>query len=314
MRAAPPERRQFRFVVLAAAAVASIAVPVVLVRQYGGSTATTDCASADGAALKALALLAQKNADGLRGLLHNSIDADAIEALERAGARPMGVSQLADAHSPARTSSAAQAAVATPPLVADRTMAAARTEPSEKSSVWLRFALVSVARQRDVDYLLRALYAIFEQIPPHSRHPLARATDVVVVNNNEPASAHHVFHEAARRFAGRAQFLTKQQLNPPLDCPSRGLARRGTARTPPPKPSVQRQTCDLVAAFGALTTVQPAAEHVMLLEDDWLLCPHGLLAVYHAMDKSYAYDPHWIALRVSYGFNGGGITLNPTSL
>ena len=47
----------------------------------------------------------------------------------------------------------------------------------------------------------------------------------------------------------------------------------------------------------------------MLLEDDWLLCPHGLLAVYHAIDKSYAYDPHWIALRVSYGFNGGGLCL-----
>ncbi len=42
----------------------------------------------------------------------------------------------------------------------------------------------------------------------------------------------------------------------------------------------------------------------MLLEDDWLLCPHGLLATYRAIDKAYLYDPRWLALRVSYGFNG----------
>ena len=27
-------------------------------------------------------------------------------------------------------------------------------------------------------------------------------------------------------------------------------------------------------------------------------------SAYHAIDKSYLYDPHWLALRVSYGFNG----------
>ena len=42
----------------------------------------------------------------------------------------------------------------------------------------------------------------------------------------------------------------------------------------------------------------------MFLEDDWLICPHGLHAALHAIDKAYRYDPRWLALRVSYGFNG----------
>ena len=42
----------------------------------------------------------------------------------------------------------------------------------------------------------------------------------------------------------------------------------------------------------------------MFLEDDWLLCPSGLQAALHAMSRAYRYDPDWIALRVSYGFNG----------
>ena len=67
---------------------------------------------------------------------------------------------------------------------------------------------------------------------------------------------------------------------------------------------VQRQSCDLVAAINAILDVQPAAEHVMMMEDDWLFCPHGLESLRYFLAKAYRYDPAWLALRVSYGFNG----------
>ena len=67
---------------------------------------------------------------------------------------------------------------------------------------------------------------------------------------------------------------------------------------------MQRQSCDLVAAINAILDVQPAAEHVMMMEDDWLFCPHGLESLRYFLSKAYRYDPAWLALRVSYGFNG----------
>ena len=49
---------------------------------------------------------------------------------------------------------------------------------------------------------------------------------------------------------------------------------------------VQRQSCDLVAAINAILDVQPAAEHVMMMEDDWLFCPHGLESLRYFLSKA----------------------------
>lgn len=51
---------------------------------------------------------------------------------------------------------------------------------------------------------------------------------------------------------------------------------------------VQRQSCDLVAAINAILDVQPAAEHVMMMEDDWLFCPHGLESLRYFLSKACA--------------------------
>ena len=53
---------------------------------------------------------------------------------------------------------------------------------------------------------------------------------------------------------------------------------------------MQRQSCDLVAAINAILDVQPAAAHVMMMEDDWLFCPSGFDALRHFMAKAYRYD------------------------
>lgn len=277
-----------RLAVLAAAATASVGVPALLVRAYSANDGCAGAAAAgseNDAALRALALVAKRNSEALRELVKStepSVDAAVLETIESVVKSPDRLLPL-----PAATS------------------VLAHPEPAGGASrsaapVWLRFALVSIARRNDADYLQRTLYSIFEQLPMHAAHPMRAATDVVVVNNHEPPEKHVAFHDAAARYAGRATFVTKATLDPPLKCPGSGRLLKKL----PPKPAVQKQSCDLVAAFRALLAVRPTAVHVMALEDDWLLCPHGLYAIYHAIDKAYTYDPRWLALRVSYGFNG----------
>ena len=300
----PAPARRKRLCVIAAAASASIGVPAAVLLRHHSST--SDCSGGGGltdgkesaAALRTLALLAKKNADALRELSESSEhanDRDVLDTIEHAVARAQksGNGHLATGATASTFSQAGGAGSST---------GAASSGCSEGAlPVWLRFAIVSIARRNDADYLLRTIHSILEQLPATANHPVRASTDMVIVNNNDPPEQHAAFHAASARFAGRAKFVNKAILDPPLACPG---TRRGGSRTATPKPAVQRQSCDLVAAFRALLSVHPAAVHLILLEDDWLLCPHGLLAINHAIDKAYTYDRRWLALRVSYGFNG----------
>ena len=283
------------YFLLACAGFASIFGTFYLMREAHGSN--SDCAK-DTAAVRALTDRVRRTADTIKELKEQkspsdgaAVNASLLDSIEKA------LAQL-DKEKRGRSSSSAAAAAAT-----TRSEVAAGSAAQPPSGVWLRLALVTMARKSDADYLLRALHSIFEQLPAQSDHPLRLSTDVVVVNNNEPPEKHHVFHTASQMHSHRAKFVNKVILDPPLDCPSRSR-KSGLRLGPPPKAAVQKQSCDLVGAFKALLDVQPPASHLVLLEDDWLLCPHGLRAIHHAVDKSYLYDPKWLALRVSYGFNG----------
>ena len=273
-RSVPPRSTEKRsFVVIAAAATASVFCPWLLIRQFNSSEQACASSSADdGAALRTLALLAQRNADELRNLGRDSIEPNVLAVLERALSKSGSSSEALAAAALLQPQPQQRAA-----RVGSVLDAAADASPS--SAIWLRFAIVSIARKGNADYLLRALHSIVEELPAQRAHPIRAATDIVVVNNNKDPSAHVVFEEASRRYAHAARFVVKKALEPPLQCPRQGRGRSA------PKPSVQQQSCDLVAAFGALLDVTPAAAHVMLLEDDWLLCPHGLAATNHAIDK-----------------------------
>ncbi len=161
--------------------------------------------------------------------------------------------------------------------------------------LWLRMAIMSVGRKDNSEYLLRTLVSILEQLPPHD--PLSAHVEVLVVNNQQPPEAHTVLTRARERFGGhaRVRFATKRRPEPPLKCPG------GRSKV---SEKVQRQTCDLVAAINAILDARPHATHVMMMEDDWLFCPHGLDSLRYFLSKAYQYDPRWLALRVSYGFNG----------
>ena len=309
---APPRKRNVAL--LAAAGIASVGVPgMLLMRQMGSGAACSSRTSAeDSAALRALALVAQRNAVALRELVSerrdDPIDAGVLQAIEHAIHGEASSSRSVGSSGGGSGSSSSSAAAASSSSSSSSSSSAITrgggsghgSDGTAAPHIWLRFALVSIARRGHTDYLLRALHSIFEQLPADPWHPLHASTDVVVINNHEPPEAHTVFHHAAQLHSDRATFITKSPPQPPLACPA-GRGNSGGAR---PKPQVQRQSCDLVAAFRALMEVRPMSAHVLLLEDDWLLCPHGMAAIQHAMDKAYAYDKAWLALRVSYGFNG----------
>ncbi|KAL3929814.1 MAG: hypothetical protein SGPRY_001800 [Prymnesium sp.] len=163
--------------------------------------------------------------------------------------------------------------------------------------VWLRLGIMSHGRAGNPDYLMRTLYTIMEQMPTVPGDPIRQGIDVVVVNNQEPSSEHRIFTTASAKFGGMVRFVNKI----PRECK---MSTPRSKRTPVAQ-KVQRQSCDIAAAMDAmLAQVSPSALHVMLLEDDWLICPHALEASLHLISKAYRYDPDWIALRVSYGFNG----------
>ena len=291
-RPSPQQTRSY--LVIAAAASASLFFPWVLIHQFNSSERSCASSSAeDSEALKALVLLAQRNSAALRNLSCDDIDQSVISMLDRVQ-RTLSASFDSAASSqklptPARELPASSSSELSVPVEA----------PS--GAIWLRFAIVSIARSHNADYLLRTLHAIVEEMPAEPAHPMRTSTDIVVVNNNHEPGEHLIFEQAARTYAHAARFIVKKPRSPPLRCPRAPKAGGSHA---PPKASVQQQSCDLVSAFEALLNVRPAAAHLMLLEDDWLLCPHGLASVHHAIDKAYRYDPRWLALRVSYGFNG----------
>ena len=298
-----------RLIVIVAAAAASIICPWVILRHFSGSATCRSSGGEDGsAALEALVLLAQRNAEAIRELTREpGINPSVQSTLDR----------MLHASSEGGSHTTIKAAEGTLPS----SMSDVRSELQQpegggsgngrnstavtpSGDIWLRIAIVSVARKNDADYLLRTLHSIVEELPAQPWHPTRRSTDIVVVNNHEPPEAHKIFRRAERAFAGVARFVVKRPGGGGARSCAQAVAgsgRRGRSRV---KPSVQRQTCDVAAALGALLELTPVAAHVMILEDDWLLCAGGLLASNVALQRAYAYDPKWLALRVSYGFNG----------
>ena len=300
--AAPSRGRLFGGFALLILAALSIALPFHLHHHVDSTTNCPPQLPSDAVQAQHLLQLAQENIDRLNSL--------ANESWADAGA------------------ASSAAAVAEPPRVAPTAaalpLATTRPAAAAASSLWLRLVLVSVARKGAPDYLVRSLRSIVESLPSSPSHPMRAATEVVAMNNNEPPDAHRVFHDAERELGNLARFVVKRPARPALDCPKAGKLRG----------AVQKQTCDLVATFETLLQLQPPSEMLLMLEDDWLLCPNGMLALQvggaatattassttsthlnltcpngtlapqHAIEKASRYDPHWLALRVSYGFNG----------
>mmetsp|Transcript_24001 Transcript_24001/g.57020 ORF Transcript_24001/g.57020 Transcript_24001/m.57020 type:complete len:326 (+) Transcript_24001:1321-2298(+) len=155
------------------------------------------------------------------------------------------------------------------------------------------------SRTTGVNYLRATLAAILLQLPPGD--PLRALVDVLVVNTDAHPADNKAYADVRAELAGEPLVRFAQ-----LDSRRYASLKPRNAATVMRrvKASVQQQTIDLAEIFAVADAALPRAELVMAAEDDWLLCPNGLLAILHLVRTASALDPHWIALRCSYGFNG----------
>ncbi len=66
-------------------------------------------------------------------------------------------------------------------------------------------------------------------------------------------------------------------------------------------PQVSRQTRDLVALLRAVAS---QSQYLLVMEDDFFLCPHALSQIPLILGKLHTHFPTFLSLKISYGFNG----------
>jgi hypothetical protein len=129
----------------------------------------------------------------------------------------------------------------------------------------------------------------------------------------DPRQAHAAYEAARLRYAQHsvAPFVQFVVVRAPLNAQD-PVPPPGSDRTSPggkfanmPGFNVRRQTRDIAALLRDPAVSGPGrSETVMLMEDDFLLCPQGMNAVHHLIQKSNQIFPSWIMARLSYGMNG----------
>lgn len=181
----------------------------------------------------------------------------------------------------------------------------------ERRAPWLRIVIPSHARRKKpgtaagVNYLRPTLRALLEQMADDD--PLRAVVDILVVSTDDEPELNVAFRavraelSTARgvRFvelAGARRF----NLKPDMSDTTSPLAKRSKAGAK----AVQQQTLDLAEVLTIVAEERPSPHLVLFMEDDWLICPHGLLALVYFVRKVNSVSREWTALRCSYGFNG----------
>jgi hypothetical protein len=177
---------------------------------------------------------------------------------------------------------------------------------------WLVIGIPTVARRDDLDYLLRALAAMVDQLPLDSDDPLYQKILIHVINmqvNNNPGHRHIIFDKAkglygpgsGSPFAGYFKFSEMLASEVEKD-PIPGRDAQNDPGTPNlPGFLVRRQTRNIAYVMQRSLNL---AKYYLFLEDDMMLCPHGFLAIQYLLKKASRYFPQWLAIRASYGMNG----------
>ena len=257
-----------------------------------------------------------------------------------------------------------------PPATAPGQVAVGSTTPPD--SAWMCIAIPTVHRAGQ-DYLNPTLGAILSQLPTDSSHPLYHAVRIVVVDNSRTPQQHTAFEAAAASLAGpqhpHAGYVAFAS-NPLPRATGHGGVQQGRGDPNAAGPTVQQQSRDVIWTLHAAVTlcggggvgdIPPAppgshpappadvgavqgvpfprpvlASTVMLMEDDFRLCPNALLALLHMHLKAASMPHHaalspqqaavrldkagvprppplqpdaqgavpWLVLRVCYGLNG----------
>lgn len=184
---------------------------------------------------------------------------------------------------------------------------------------FLVIGMPTVPRKNEMDYLLRTLDALRDQVAAlrapldleagrlrllpaaaqaflRGAHARAAGLSVLVVVMNVSGLPHGRFLEAQARYRDAPFIEFREHLDPqPLEGPQQSKNRNV------PNAKVRKQTRDLVALLRA---AQGRGRHFLFMEDDFVACPGALLATLHYLWKADARAPDWLAVRSSYGMNG----------
>mmetsp|Transcript_6624 Transcript_6624/g.10149 ORF Transcript_6624/g.10149 Transcript_6624/m.10149 type:complete len:379 (+) Transcript_6624:98-1234(+) len=165
---------------------------------------------------------------------------------------------------------------------------------SENKS-WLTIVIPSVSRG-DVDYLETTLNSILAQIPALPGDPITDSIRVLIVDNTPEGKNHTSFQNLRETLKNSPVVSFHEQ-------PKKGRVNEGNDAGHANKPGarVRRQTRDLVYT---LRQFPEDSAHIFVMEDDFYFCPHALSALLYMIAKAYRMDSDWLAMKVSYGFNG----------
>ena len=173
----------------------------------------------------------------------------------------------------------------------------------------LLFAIPTVHREHAVDYLNLTLEALLCELPdPKSLSSSSPAICVAVYEarhlpRGSSAGVRTSFDKARSILAGMRPDIIF------LSAPSTfnnsllsAAERAGSASGPGKAAATKRQTADVARMLLAVAPLSRA--HVVLMEDDWLLCQGAMDAIRYLRTKASIYQREWAALRFSYGLNG----------
>jgi len=217
-----------------------------------------------------------------------------------------------------------QVLTAQPPAAAAAACTAPAAPAPRRSAakqVWMMVAIPTVHREGQ-DYLNPTLASILQQLPRAPGHPLHGTLRIVVADNSRSTVRHSAFEKAKAELTnpshphfGAVAFVRN---------PAPRSEGRGAGRHDPNKagPTVRQQTRDVIWLLHAVSVLAAGgtvgdipisppgavgdgvppptgpvqgtgfpdsplhATHVLLMEDDFRLCPHALLALAHLTAKA----------------------------
>lgn len=163
---------------------------------------------------------------------------------------------------------------------------------------WLTIGIPTVARKGDLDYLAQTIEAIKEQLPTSLADPFYGKVLVIVLNNRP--GGHKVFDDQKRKTEASAYAVHFRFVEKAVQQTDSSKNREGDANVPGSPVRVQTR-----AVISLLREASGTAANFIFMEDDFLLCPHGLRLLHYLIAKVHAYMPNGFSgIRVSYGLCG----------
>ncbi|CEM22577.1 unnamed protein product [Vitrella brassicaformis CCMP3155] len=189
------------------------------------------------------------------------------------------------------------------------------------SAPFLAIIIPTVPRGNGTDYLNPTLAALIQQLDGSSAGGLSslssddtralgalkRRVGVLVYHAFEEGRAampHAALDKAEETYRRDRRVKIVREGHDYVGAPCSPAAGRRDEGQTPPGPTTRRHTCDVIHLFKTALHEFSLTPYFLLMEDDFVVCAGGVLALLWAMLKATRYFGQWSALRVSLGLNG----------